>query len=128
MDFIKSLPEGLESVVGDRGVRLSGGEKQRISIARALLHNPEILILDEVTSALDPISEQRVQDGLRSLCTGRTVLLIAHRLSSLRDADQVLVFRRGRIVESGNPAELLKTGCYFRELYEAFARQPKAWS
>ena len=124
MDFIKNLPEGLETVVGDRGVRLSGGERQRIAIARALLHNPEILILDEVTSALDPVSEQKVHEALRSLCTGRTVLLIAHRLSSLRDADHVLVFQRGRIVESGSPADLLKRGRYYRELYAAFVRQP----
>ena len=123
MDFIKSLPEGLETVVGDRGVRLSGGERQRIAIARALLLNPEILILDEVTSALDPLSEQKVQEALRSLCTGRTVFLIAHRLSSLRDADHVLVFQRGRIVESGSPPDLLKRGHYYRDLYEAFVRQ-----
>jgi ATP-binding cassette, subfamily B, bacterial MsbA len=127
-DFIKNLPEGLETVVGDRGVRLSGGERQRIAIARALLRNPEVLILDEVTSALDPISEQKVQEALRSLCTGRTVLLIAHRLSSLREADHVLVFQRGRIVESGSPADLLKSGRYYRELYEAFVRQPVTWS
>ena len=124
MDFIQGLPEGLETVVGDRGVRLSGGERQRIAIARALLQSPEILILDEVTSALDPISEQKVQDALRSLCMERTVMLITHRLSSLRDADHVLVFKRGKIVESGRPADLLQTGWYYRELYESFAQQP----
>jgi ATP-binding cassette subfamily B protein len=113
----------LETVVGDRGVRLSGGERQRIAIARALLHNPEILILDEVTSALDPVSEQKVQETLRSLCTQRTVLLIAHRLSSLRDADHVLVFQHGRIVESGSPPDLLKRGRHYRDLYAAFVRQ-----
>lgn len=123
MDFIKSLPGGMETVVGDRGVRLSGGERQRIAIARALLHNPKILILDEVTSALDPLSEQKVQEALRSLRSGRTVLLIAHRLSSLRDADHVLVFRRGRIVESGSPQDLLKKGHYYRDLHAAFVRQ-----
>jgi ATP-binding cassette, subfamily B, bacterial MsbA len=123
MDFIKSLPEGLETVVGDRGVRLSGGERQRIAIARALLHNPEILILDEVMSALDPLSEQKVQETLRSLCTRRTVLLIAHRLSSLRDTDHVLVFQHGRIVESGSPPDLLKRGRYYRDLYAAYVRQ-----
>jgi len=113
MDLIKSLPEGLRR--GRRsGGSAFGGERQRIAIARALLHNPEILILDEVMSALDPLSEQKVQEALRSLCTQRTVLLIAHRLSSLRDADHVLVFQHGRIVESGSPPDLLKRGRYYR--------------
>ena len=111
--FIDSLPEGLSTVVGERGLKLSGGERQRVGIARALLANPRLLILDEATSALDGPTEEAIQQTLRKVRTGRTTLVVAHRLSTIVDADQILVLRRGRIVERGTHAELLsRTGEY----------------
>lgn len=111
--FIDGLPEGLATVVGERGLKLSGGERQRVGIARALLANPRLLILDEATSALDGPTEEAIQQTLRKVRTGRTTLVVAHRLSTIVDADQILVLRRGRIVERGTHAELLsRTGEY----------------
>ncbi len=106
-DFIKSLPEGYDSTVGERGLKLSGGEKQRIAIARTVLKNPKILIFDEATSALDSKSEQAILKELREVAQNRTTLVIAHRLSTIVDADQILVMDQGRIVESGTHRELL---------------------
>ncbi|MBS4058328.1 MAG: ATP-binding cassette domain-containing protein, partial [Bacteroidales bacterium] len=107
-EFILELPEGYDTVVGEHGASLSGGQRQRIAIARALITNPRILILDEATSALDYESERIIQQNMKAICQGRTVIIIAHRLSAVRDAHRILVIDRGQIVEQGPHAELLK--------------------
>ena len=115
-DLIASLPDGYETVVGERGYRFSGGEKQRIAIARTILRNPPILVLDEATSALDTQTERAVQAALERLAEGRTVIAIAHRLSTVRDADQIVVLDRGRIVERATHDELLAMGGRYASL------------
>ena len=106
-DFVAGLPDGYDSVVGERGLKLSGGEKQRVAIARMVLKNPPVLILDEATSALDSLTEQQIQTALSALTTGRTTLMIAHRLSTVIDADQILVVEDGRVIERGRHHDLL---------------------
>jgi len=115
--LIHSLPEGLDTVVGDRGYRMSGGEKQRLAIARVLLKAPGIVILDEATAHLDSESEVAVQHALDAALTGRTSLVIAHRLSTIRSADQILVIEGGRVVESGTHEQLLAHGGRYADLY-----------
>jgi ATP-binding cassette subfamily B protein len=116
-DFIQSLPEGYEAKVGERGLKLSGGEKQRVAIARAILKNPRILIFDEATSALDSKSEKSIQAELNRVAHGHTTLVIAHRLSTVMDADQILVMDHGRIVERGTHRELLERGGLYAQMW-----------
>lgn len=117
-EFIDRFDDGYDTIVGERGVKLSGGQRQRLAIARAIIADPRILILDEATSSLDSESEALIRDGLRRLRRGRTTFVIAHRLSTIQSADQILVLDRGRIVERGTHAELLRAGGLYRSLYE----------
>lgn len=117
-DFIHSLPEGYETKVGERGLKLSGGEKQRVAIARVILKNPPLLILDEATSSLDSLSEQAILGALKEVSQQRTTLVIAHRLSTIRDANTILVMDGGQIVESGSHNDLLTRGGHYAHLWE----------
>jgi ATP-binding cassette subfamily B protein len=121
--LIERLPEGYETVVGERGYRFSGGERQRIAIARTILRNPPILVLDEATSALDAQTERAVQQALEQLAEGRTTIAIAHRLSTVRDADQIVVLDRGRVAEIGSHDELLAAGGRYASLVSRDADQ-----
>ena len=117
-EFVEKQEKGLDAMVGNRGLKLSGGEKQRLSIARVLLKNPALLIFDEATSALDSISESKIQEAIEPIIQERTSILIAHRLSTILAADEILVVKEGRIVERGQHAELVRRGGVYTELYE----------
>lgn len=123
-DFVKALPEGLETIVGERGVKLSGGEKQRLAIARALLKNPPLLILDEATASVDTETERLIQEALEVLLKGRTAFVIAHRLSTVRHADLILVLDQGKIVEQGNHEDLMLHGGIYSKLCQV---QERGW-
>ena len=118
-DFIMECPSGYDTNIGDRGAKLSGGQRQRLSIARAVLKNPEILILDEATSSIDTRTEALVQRGMDRLMEGRTSFVIAHRLSTIRDADLILVMRDGDIVEQGTHDQLIEAGGFYADLYNS---------
>jgi subfamily B ATP-binding cassette protein MsbA len=127
LDFVQEMPEGFETVVGDRGLLLSGGQRQRIAIGRALLKNAPVLILDEATSSLDTKSERRIQAALDKLMENRTTLVIAHRLSTVENADEIIVLDEGRVVESGTHRELLDKGGHYAALYRMqFSEEPAA--
>jgi ATP-binding cassette subfamily B protein len=117
-DFIESLPDGYATMVGERGLKLSGGEKQRVAIARTLLKNPAILIFDEATSALDSKAEQAIQAQLKEIAKSRTTLVIAHRLSTVADAQQIIVLDHGRIVERGTHQSLLAANGLYAQMWE----------
>jgi subfamily B ATP-binding cassette protein HlyB/CyaB len=115
-DFISELPEGYDTVVGEHGSSLSGGQRQRVAIARALVTNPRILIFDEATSALDFETERVIQNNMRAMCHGRTVIIIAHRLSAVRHAHQIIAMDNGQIVERGSHDQLLEKNGYYAHL------------
>ena len=117
-DFICAFPLGYDTIVGERGARLSGGQKQRLAVARAFLRNAPVLILDEATSALDSQSEQMIQEALLQLVVGKTVIIIAHRFSTIRNASLILVFNEGRIIAQGNHASLYAGNPLYRSLYD----------
>ena len=117
-DFIEALPQGIDTIVGDRGVKLSGGQRQRIAIARAFLKDAPILLLDEATSALDAESEEAIRAALDRLMRGRTVIAIAHRLSTLRSFDRIVVLQAGQVVQDGPPDHLMRRPGVYRELVE----------
>ena len=123
--FIESLPDGWDTLVGERGLKLSGGEKQRVAIARAILKQPPILIFDEATSSLDSATEQAIQQTLREVAGQHTTLMIAHRLSTIVDADQILVMDKGQVVEQGTHAELLAQDGIYKHMWELQLRDDK---
>ena len=116
--FISKLPRGYDTLVGERGVRLSGGQGQRIILARALLRNPDVLVLDEATNALDSITEQAFQQALSGFARDRTIIIVAHRLSTIERADHILVLDRGRLVEQGDFSSLLAANGLFTRMYQ----------
>jgi ATP-binding cassette subfamily B protein len=123
-DFIAATPAGYGTMVGERGLKLSGGEKQRVAIARTLLKNPPILIFDEATSALDSANERAIQDELRSVSVGKTTLVIAHRLSTVVDAHRIVVLDQGRIVETGTHDDLLARNGRYAEMWQLQRSDP----
>lgn len=117
-EFIVKLPEGYDAYIGERGVKLSGGQKQRLSIARVFLKNPPILILDEATSALDNVIERIIQQSLEKLCAGRTTIVVAHRLSTIKNADKIVVLGENGIIEKGTHKELINIQGSYSRLYK----------
>ena len=117
-EFIEGLPDGYDTYIGERGVKLSGGQKQRISIARVFLKNPSILILDEATSALDNVTEKIIQESLEKLCKGRTTIVVAHRLSTIKNADEIAVMGNNGIIEKGSHDELIESGGEYSTLHK----------
>ena len=117
--FLTALPDGYDTLVGERGAALSGGQRQRLAIARTLLRNPRILVLDEATSALDGVTEEKVVRAMKAAAAGRTTFVIAHRLATIRNADRILVFDQGRVIETGTFEELVAKGGRFAELARA---------
>ncbi|OYO67847.1 hypothetical protein CG709_16815 [Lachnotalea glycerini] len=116
-DFIMSLPKGYDTIIGDRGIKLSGGEKQRICLARAIIRNAPILILDEPTSALDEFTEKNIIDNIRKNIVGKTIIIITHRLHSIIDADCIYILKDGKIVSQGKHEELMKSNIYYKKMY-----------
>jgi ATP-binding cassette subfamily C protein len=117
VDVVKDMPHGLDSIVGRQGVRLSGGQRQRLAIARMVLANPSVVILDEATSALDAETEAKLHQALNEFLQGRTTLIVAHRLSAVKQADRVVVFENGEIIEDGRHEELIKSDGLYNRLY-----------
>jgi subfamily B ATP-binding cassette protein HlyB/CyaB len=115
-EFISALPEAYDTLIEEHGANLSGGQRQRVAIARALINNPKILILDEATSALDYESERAIQQNMAAICKQRTVFIIAHRLSTVRGCDRIIVMDKGRIIEQGNHEQLMQRGGYYARL------------
>jgi len=124
--FIEEMPDGYDTVIGERGVKISGGQRQRLAIARAILKNPPILLFDEATSSLDTESERLVQDAIEHLMKGRTVLVVAHRLSTVRNADSIVALDGGRVVEAGTHDELMARGGLYRHLHDMQFRDESA--
>jgi len=121
-EWIAGLPNGLDSQVGERGASLSMGQRQLVSLARVLLQDPAIIILDEATASVDPLTETLIQEGLDTVLAGRTAIVIAHRLSTVRHANRIIVLRKGAIIEEGSHRSLLKANGHYAELYNTYFR------
>ena len=126
-DFVRKLPQGYDTMIGENGSKLSGGERQRISIARALLKNSPIVLLDEATASLDVENESQVQEALSNLLAGKTVIVIAHRMRTVMNADKIVVLDEGRVVEQGSPAELLEQNGLFSRMVK-LQSESSGWS
>jgi ABC-type multidrug transport system fused ATPase/permease subunit len=122
-EFIHTFPEGFDTLVGDRGAKVSGGQRQRLALARALAHRPQILLLDEATSSLDSFSEQKIQNAIEELRDELTIIVVAHRLSTVMNADRIIVLDAGEIVEQGNPRQLIESDSKFRDMHALQAVQ-----